>query len=341
LNYSDTLNSFTGTLGTNNEWNLTYQISKDDGTTWYYYTGSTWTTTSSGTSESNDITTINSNLTTFNTLTWWTDDFTWKAFLNSDGNQKVELDELTVQYGDLVDPSITSASPEENDLLPKHNFNISFTHEDNVWGSGINTASWLLDLYRWDGATWWSDISDTYINFTGSTVTTTGATYPTLNIGYGKYKVDYFISDNAWNQTSTGVIFYVDEPLLTISTWSVDMWDLSTSVNTFSTEFVLTAETVWAPFDVVLNNTTPLAYFWTIVPNWDGSHGFWYDQDPYTLNISTINTDQVIGTQTGVLNTDGNRNSYVYKIKLWALIEYEQFGWNYNGSINFWLNLTY
>ena len=78
-----------------------------------------------------------------------------------------------------------------------------------------------------------------------------------------------------------------------------------------------------------------------MIPDWDGSDGFWYDQDPYTLNISVIGVDQVIGTQTGSINTDGNKNSYVYKIKLWALINAEQFWWTYSGNVNFWLNLTY
>ena len=339
--YSQTINSFTGALWINNEWSVTYQISKDGWTTRYYYNGASWAITTWWTSESSSLSVINTNLAAFNALGWWTDQFTWKAFFNSDNTQKVELDELTLQYGDIIDPVITSAFPEENDLLPKHNFNIIFAHEDEALWSGINTASGILDLYRWDGATWGADISDTYIDFTGSTITTSSATYPTLNIGYGKYKMDYFISDNAGNQTSTWVIFYVDEPSLTISTGSVDLWDLSTVSNTFSTEFVLTVETVGAPFDIILNNTTPLAYFWTVIPDWDGSNGFWYDQDPYTLNISAIGVDQVIGTQTGSINTDGNRNSYVYKIKLWALINAEQFWWTYSGNVNFWLNLTY
>ncbi len=46
LNYgAEDITSFTETLGTGNQGSITYQISNDGGTTWYYYTGSAWAST--------------------------------------------------------------------------------------------------------------------------------------------------------------------------------------------------------------------------------------------------------------------------------------------------------
>jgi len=90
----DTLSSFSQTLGGTNEGAVTYQLS-NDGSTFYYYEGSNWTEAAS-TSESNAATTIDTNISTFVTDVG-AGTFYFKAIFNSSaGEQKVEVDKVTV-----------------------------------------------------------------------------------------------------------------------------------------------------------------------------------------------------------------------------------------------------
>jgi len=98
------LSSFTETLWANNEWTVTYQISRNNGTDWYYYNGTTWTLTTWWVAESNSATVVNANINTFN----WVgsgNDFLWRAYLTSDGDQRVEIDEISVVSFPPADPA--------------------------------------------------------------------------------------------------------------------------------------------------------------------------------------------------------------------------------------------
>jgi hypothetical protein len=83
LNYTS-LNSFTPNGSLTN----TYQLSPDNGKTWYYYAASGWLKTTTASSSANDIT---NHLNTFPT---GTNQLLWKAFIPS-GNT---LDSLTITY---------------------------------------------------------------------------------------------------------------------------------------------------------------------------------------------------------------------------------------------------
>ena len=86
--FEDTFNDTTPTP--------TYQVSPDNGVTWYYYTGSTWTaTTKTDGTETNSASIINTNVATLDTDGGT---FTWRAYLDGDGSQQVELDEVSITY---------------------------------------------------------------------------------------------------------------------------------------------------------------------------------------------------------------------------------------------------
>ena len=87
------LSGFTESANTNGG-AIKYQLSNDDGTTWYWYDDG-WTTTSSGYSETNTATEINSNISSFPI---GNGQFVFKAYLNSDGTQLVQLSEINVTY---------------------------------------------------------------------------------------------------------------------------------------------------------------------------------------------------------------------------------------------------
>src|SRR3989344_1116576 len=68
-----------------------YQLSSDNGTTWQYFDGANWTTAGFG--QYNPASVVNANLSTFATTTC---SIMFKAFLASDGQQAVKLDEVTI-----------------------------------------------------------------------------------------------------------------------------------------------------------------------------------------------------------------------------------------------------
>lgn len=97
LNASQTLNGGT----------IKYRLSDDGGSTWKYWTGSSWGTSSS-TSDSNAISTINSNIGSFPVSFGG---IMWQAILTSDGTQQVTLNSVTLTANsDNVEPSANASS---------------------------------------------------------------------------------------------------------------------------------------------------------------------------------------------------------------------------------------
>ncbi|MCP4167689.1 MAG: hypothetical protein GY759_17615, partial [Chloroflexi bacterium] len=93
-----------------------YQVSTDDGTTWNYWTGAAWsTTTQTDGTQTSVATEINANIATLDTDGG---DFTWRAYLSSDGNQKVELDQIDITA--TVNDTPTLAASAANDSLTEN-----------------------------------------------------------------------------------------------------------------------------------------------------------------------------------------------------------------------------
>ncbi len=96
LAFKTTINTFETILSNNNEGSIKYQVSNDGGTTWKYFDGSSWQMTSS-----NDGSNTNTEAEINNHITTLADDggsFNCRAFLISNGSQKVELDQINVTY---------------------------------------------------------------------------------------------------------------------------------------------------------------------------------------------------------------------------------------------------
>lgn len=102
ITFSRVINTFTETLGINNQGSVNYQVSTDNGTTWYYWDGTSWTTTTltDGT-QTSPATDINNHIATLDTDGG---DFLWRAFMSSDGDQPVELDQLEIVFDDITAP---------------------------------------------------------------------------------------------------------------------------------------------------------------------------------------------------------------------------------------------
>ncbi|MFA5917022.1 MAG: hypothetical protein WC850_02170 [Candidatus Gracilibacteria bacterium] len=236
---------------------------------------------------------------------------------------------------DSIPPTITSINYASGYLLPggNHNFIINY----NDLQSGINTSSDIMALYKWDGASWGSDISSTGLNLAGKTITTTSATYPTNNLVFGKYMYNFQISDNYTNSSSTGVVFYIDQPEIIVSTGSFDIGTLTgTGLNFSTNEIIVTVKTVGASFQIELSKDTDLLTGGgSIIIDWDGSKGVGYDKNPFTLVNKNINANPIIGTGAANININGVKNVYTFPIKIGTLIDLEQAAGTYNMSLSF------
>ena len=91
------LYGFTETA-TKNGGEIKYQISNDQGTTWYWHNND-WATTSAGYAEASTASEINNNISSF--PTGISGQFLFKAYFHSDGTQLVQLDNINA-FGTLI-----------------------------------------------------------------------------------------------------------------------------------------------------------------------------------------------------------------------------------------------
>ena len=257
---------------------------------------------------------------------------------NNFATKTVEFYVWTPPVTDTTPPTITNIFPTNGILYPNSPFDISINYSDSE--SGINTSSVIMNLKKWNWSTWWTDISWTYV--TWSSITSSNTTYNLSKLWYWKYKIYFYIEDNSTNSSFSEVQFYIDEPELIINTWSLDIWNLTVWANKFSSsDFTITAKTLWVWFDIILNKESSLNYLWTQITDWNWVNWYWYDKSPYTSTINLINTNEIIASQTWSINTDWNKKTYIYNVKLWANIDQEQAAWDYTGNIKFWIKLNY
>lgn len=126
------------TTETANGGTITYRLSDDGGTTWKYWNGSAWAT-SSGLTDANSASTVNTNIGTFPV----TDDgFMWQAILLGNGNQLVTLNEVVMEStSDIVAPT----APDTLTALNQNGGLTSLT--TNTW------YTYTAPYFSWSGAT--------------------------------------------------------------------------------------------------------------------------------------------------------------------------------------------
>ncbi len=86
-----------------------YQLSDDDGVTWNYWDGSAWGT--AGSNNYNDASTVNSNISFFIATA---KKIRFKAFLESNGTQLVQLDSITIECSSSFDGFVDDTAAEFN-----------------------------------------------------------------------------------------------------------------------------------------------------------------------------------------------------------------------------------
>lgn len=247
-----------------------------------------------------------------------------------------------IDTSDGVSPSITDFSPDVDSLLPIWTFEV--TYDFNDIGSGINTSSNSSILQKWNGSGWDPDISGSYVSL--DDISSTWATYAITDLSYGRYQMTFSIADIAWNISTEIHEFYVDEVEFIISSPEIDIWEiLSSGIQyTSSWQLDITVKTVWAAFDVTMIKNTQLALWsWSIL-DWDGVKWYWYDESPYSWTPTALGAGSTtLWSEVKNLNIDGDKNTYTYTLKFSALLDIiENFtAWDYEGTIDFGINLTY
>jgi len=241
---------------------------------------------------------------------------------------------------DNIAPTINSFSPNDNSLLPIWNFTAQFNYSDEVNGSGINTASWSITLQKWDWVSaYWANISSTYISWSSINSSVWSFTYN--SIPFGKYRLNFSIADNAWNTTSQEIILYIDEVEMIVNTGSLDIWNVDSLDSYFSDELTVTVRTLWAAHDVTLKRNTDMSYQTESIPQISGTW-YGYDQWPgYSNDVTDFWSSTVIGSNIANINTNGEKNTYVYRIKIWVLIDMQQAAGDYEWLIDIGIELDY
>jgi predicted GH43/DUF377 family glycosyl hydrolase len=142
--YLGYLTSYAQTLGPDNQGAVKYQISKD-GSTWYYWNGSAWATTTQGYIASNTAADINTNIGTFYEQSG-AGTFKFKAFLYSSGLQATELDKVDLGY---AQGRITITAPNGGENL------LYGSYADVTWtASGTVSDTWKIEYSKNSGSTW-------------------------------------------------------------------------------------------------------------------------------------------------------------------------------------------
>nr|MDD3720335.1 delta-60 repeat domain-containing protein [Candidatus Gracilibacteria bacterium] len=245
---------------------------------------------------------------------------------------------FTFGFKDYFAPVLSSTSLMNNYLYPIGNFNTTFNYSDNI---RVDIPSVNINLLKWASGSF-SQNSNNYINTGSQSVTQTQAIYPISSLPYGKYQANFTLKDLAGNTTNTGIIFYVDELEMIISTGSIDIGNISYDSKKFSPEVTVTIKTVGAPFQLYMSQSGQLEKGSNIFINWNGVEGYGYDQSPYTNNISSIGSMKLIGSSPINLNPNGDKNINIYKIKLGALLKnIEQSYGLYQSYLNFYSFFNY
>lgn len=151
---SENANVFTSLSGfseaaTKDDGEIKYQISNDSGATWYWY-NSGWTVTTSGYTEANTASDVNSNIATFPT---GDGEFLFKAYLHSDGTQLVQLDSVQLTYGANTAPSGTFDNDFSSWNAGNITVNYNFIDDQNDTLNISQTDSSGVE-YSTDGLVW-------------------------------------------------------------------------------------------------------------------------------------------------------------------------------------------
>ena len=217
----------------------------------------------------------------------------------------------TIDTTDAIDPTISSYSPGSWSLMPIGNFVITYEFEDLQ--SGIDTGSDITSLQRWNGSSWDTDISGTYMSL--DEIHGTGATYDVTWLPYGRYRVGFEIYDNAWNNSFIIHEVFVDEVEFIISSPEMDVWNIYNPSTKYTSSGTLTAtvRTVGAAFDVTMLLQSDMLSWSDLIDDWDGTKWFWFEPSPFGT-VNSFGTGTIIWSEGSEFTSQMGKRMYIIMI---------------------------
>jgi hypothetical protein len=158
--------------------------------------------------------------------------------------------------------------------------------------------------------------------------------------------LDLSIADTAGNIATRSFTYFVDAIDWTISADTYNIGNITQNIATFGTgELVVTVRTVGAGFALTSAPSNPLAIpAGDTINYWNGTYGVGYDLwngSAFLGNIITYSPNMTLATVVKNINTNGDRNTFTYRIKYGAQVDFMQKAGDYNGTVQFGLSLDY
>lgn len=236
-------------------------------------------------------------------------------------------------------PSFTSSTIDNDDILPSGNIIYSLNYSD-LAGIDISSRNVILQKYNSATLNWWTDISTSYLS--ELSVTTSQIQYNSSISDFWKYRLQFSIENIHGTSSTFERIFYIDSPEFVIDRWEIDLWNLSAGNTSYSTPVEIQVSTVWASFNMLLKKENLMqSWNWDIIQDYDGWNWYWYQSAPYSWPLEVITNIENIWTQSKNINMNWEKNTYIYYMRLWALIDELQAAGNYNWNIQFGIQLQY
>jgi hypothetical protein len=303
-------------------------VSDDDGTTWYWWNGSSWTTAGSGYTTANTAAEINTNIESlYEQLGSGT--FKFKAYLNSDGSQQVELSQVDLGYS-AGQVALTAPNGGESWFVG--------TSQNITWTSSGTVSNNLTLKYSTDGGSTYPNTIATGEANDGTYTWTVADSVGTNN------KVKIFDASDTSVKDTSDATFNIANPTITLTSptggeaWlnsvanNITWTSVGAVSNNLTIQYSTDSGSTWA--DIATGQANDGTYLWTPtginstqvrVKIFDASRPVTADESASDFAISR-------GTIT-LTSPNGGEGWYVYELK--------NITWTSSGTVDNNLTIQY
>lgn len=182
------------------------------------------------------------------------------------------------------------------------------------------------------------------MSVSGTPTTSTG-NLQIANLPFGKYRFDISVADVAGNIQMQSYTYFVDKIEWTVSSPIFNIGDIQSSILGFGTgELIVTVKTVGAGFSISHIRNTDLTSGSDTITVYNGTNGWGYDQwngSAYPGVLLAHGTTQTLATVAKNINTNGQQNTFTYRMKYGVGANANTPAGDYTGSVRFDINLNY
>lgn len=279
---------------------------------------------------------IGTNIITLNYLADGVYDNCYLRVINA--NQQSEY--LLISSFEIISqaPVIQNTNIETWKLLASWNtvLNIGYSDTSQI---NLSSAEIILEKYNLTTQSWWDNQASDLTNQIN--ISQTQVNYQFNINDFGKYRYNFSIKNIHWAELAFTNIFYVDDVNLRVNTASIDMWILDNQNINYSQPIEIQVETLWAGFDLKIQKEQNLSSHNNSINDFDTNYWYWYDATPLWDWLASITSIETFITQWENINQNWEKNTYIYYLRLWAIIDELQSAGNYDGKIKFWIQLQY